>query len=55
MHHSKERVITFIMMLIFSRCTVSVNNYITLYMVDSIPLCFYHKSINLDAQNRLIF
>ena len=42
MHHSKEDVYTFIMMLIFSRCTVSFNNYSTLYMVLSIPLACFH-------------
>ena len=42
MHHSKDLVFTFIMMLIFSRCTVSINNYSTLYMVHSIPLAFFH-------------
>ena len=36
MHHSKISVFTFIMMLIFSRCTVSCNNYSTLYMAHSI-------------------
>ena len=41
MHHSKDLVFTFIMMLIFSRCTVSINNYSTLYMVHSIPLAFF--------------
>ena len=41
MHHSKELAFTFIMMLVFSRCTVSFNNYSTLYMAHSIPLaCF---------------
>ena len=41
MHHSKDLVFTFIMVLIFSSCTVSVNNYSTLYMVHSIPLTFF--------------
>ena len=41
MHHSKDLVFTFIMMLIFS-CTVLINNYSTLYMVHSIPLAFLH-------------
>ena len=41
MHHSKDLVFTFIMMLIFSRCTVLINNYNTLYMVHSIPLAFF--------------
>ena len=41
MHHSKDLVFTFIMMLIFSRCIVSINNYSTLYMVHSIPLAFF--------------
>ena len=41
MHHSNELAFTFIMMLEFSRCTVSFNNYRTLYMTHSIPLaCF---------------
>ena len=30
MHHSKDLVLTFIMMLIFSCCTVLINNYSTL-------------------------
>ena len=42
MHLSKERVFTFIMMLIFFRCTVSFNNYITLYIAHSIPLRCFH-------------
>ena len=41
MHHSKDLVFTFIMLLIFSRSTVSINNYSTLYMVHSIPLAFF--------------
>ena len=43
MHHSKDVVFTFIMMLIFSRCTVSINNYSALYMVHSIPLAVFHN------------
>ena len=31
MHHSKELAFTFKMMLVFSRCTVSFNNYSTLH------------------------
>ena len=42
MHHSKDLVFTFIMMLICFRCTVSNHNYSTLYMVLSIPLAFSH-------------
>ena len=42
MHHSKEEVYTFIMMLNFYRCTVSFNNYSTLYMVHSMPLACFH-------------
>ena len=42
MHHSKDLVFTFIMMLILSRCTVSVNNNSNLYMVHSIPLALFH-------------
>ena len=42
MHHSIDLVFTFIMMLIFSRSTGSINNYSTLYMVHSIPLAFFH-------------
>ena len=42
MYHSKDLVFTFIIMLIFSRCTVPVNNYSMLYMVHSIPLAFLH-------------
>ena len=41
MHHSKDLVFTFIMVLIFSRSTVSINNYSILYMVHSIPLAFF--------------
>ena len=41
MHHSKELDFTFIIMLIFSRCTVSINNYSTLYMAHSIPLAYF--------------
>ena len=41
MHHLKELVFTFIMMLIFSSRTVSLNNHNTLYMAHSIQLvCF---------------
>ena len=41
MHHLNEQALTFIMMLIFFRCTVSLNNYSTIYKVHSIPLaCF---------------
>ena len=42
MHHSKDLGFNFIMILIFSRCTVSVNSYSALYMVHSIPLAFFH-------------
>ena len=42
MHHSQERDFTFIMMLIFSHCTVSFNNYSTLNMAHSIPLVCFH-------------
>ena len=42
MHHSNEQALTFIMMLVFSRCIVSFNNYSTLYMVHSIPLACFH-------------
>ena len=42
MRHSKERVFTFIMMLIVYRCTVSLNNYSTLYMAHSIPMACFH-------------
>ena len=42
MHYSKERVFTFIMMLIFSRFAVLFNNHSTLYMVYSIPLACFH-------------
>ena len=41
MHHSKDLVFTFIMMLILSHCTVSFNNYSTLHMVHSIQLAFF--------------
>ena len=42
MHNLKELAFTFIMMLIFSRCTVSLNNYSTLYMAYLIPLACFH-------------
>ena len=42
MHHSKALTLTFIMMLIFSCCTVSFNNYSTLYMAYLIPLACFH-------------
>ena len=42
MHHSNEQGLTFIMVLIISRCNVSFNNYSTLYMVHSIPLACFH-------------
>ena len=40
MHHSRELPVAlkFIMMLVFSRCTVMFNNYSTLYMAHSKPL-----------------
>ena len=41
-HHTKELVFTFIMMLIFSRCIVSFNNYSTFFMANSIPLACFH-------------
>ena len=41
MHHSKDLALSFIMMLIFSRCTVLIDNYSTLYMFHSIPLAFF--------------
>ena len=39
MHHSKDRVFTFKIMLIFFRCIVSFNNYSTLYMHTLYPGC----------------
>ena len=42
MHHSKDLVFTYVMMLFFSRCNASINIYSTLYTVHSIPLAFYH-------------
>ena len=42
MHHSNVQALAFIMMLVFSRCTVSLNNYSTIYMVHSIPLACFH-------------
>ena len=42
MHRSKELAITFLMMVVFSRCTVLFNNYSTLYMAHSIPLACLH-------------
>ena len=38
----KALTLTFIMMLIFSCCTVSFNNYSTLYMAFLIPLACFH-------------
>ena len=46
MHHLNEQALAFIMMLVVSRCTVSLNNYSTIYMVHSIPLaCFHVKEL----------
>ena len=42
MHHLNEQALTFIMVLVFSRCTVSLNNYSTIYMVHSIPVACFH-------------
>ena len=42
MHYSKELAFTFIVMLVFSRCTVLFNNYSTLNMTHSIPLTCFH-------------
>ena len=42
MHHSKDLVFTVIMTLICTCCTVSIDNYSTLYMVHSIPVAFFH-------------
>ena len=42
MQHLKELVFTFIVMLIFSRCTVSFKNYSTLYKAYSILLACFH-------------
>ena len=39
---NRPLVFTFIMPLIFSRYTVLINNYRTLYMVHSIPLALFH-------------
>ena len=41
MHHSKELVFTFIMMLVFSRCTVSLK-ITARYMAHSIILACFH-------------
>ena len=45
MHHSKELVLTFIMMLVFSCCTVRFNNYST--------LCNIYLNLNLSSQASL--
>ena len=46
MRHLNEQALTFIMMLVFSRCTVSLINYSTIYMVHSILLaCFHVKEL----------
>ena len=57
MRHSNELAFTFIMMLVFSRCTVLFNNYSTLYMAHSMPLaCFLvielynYLNLNLSSQ-----
>ena len=42
MLYSKEQAFNFIMMLIFSRCTASLNNYSILYIAHSIPLACFH-------------
>ena len=42
MHHLNEQAFTFIMMLVFSRCSGSLDNYSTIYMVHSIPLACFH-------------
>ena len=42
MHYLKELAFTFIIKLVFSRCTVSFNNYSTLYMAYSILLACFH-------------
>ena len=42
MQHLNEQALNFIMMLVFSRCTVSLNYYSTIYMVHSIPLACVH-------------
>ena len=46
MNHSNQQALTLIMMLVFSRCTVSFDNYSTIYMVHSMPLaCFHVKEL----------
>ena len=45
MQHLKDLTFTFVMMLIFSGCTVSLNNYSILYIahsIMSIPLACFH-------------
>ena len=42
MQHSKELGFTFIKMLIFYHCAVSINNYSILDMVQSIPVACFH-------------
>ena len=42
MHNLKELAFTFLMMLVFSRCTVSYNNHSTSYTVHSIPPVSFH-------------
>ena len=44
MHHSKEQAFTFIMMLIFFRCTVSLNNS-TEYTWPTPLTCFHVKEL----------
>ena len=42
MHHSNEQALTIIMMLVVYRCTVSFNNYSTIYVVHFIQLTCFH-------------
>ena len=57
MHYSKEHAFTFKMMLVFSRCTVSFNNYSTLYITHSIPMACvmlqnYTNILNLNLSSQ---
>ena len=45
MYHSKEIAFTFIMMLVLSRCTVSFNNYSTLYTGHKKKGILGHKTV----------
>ena len=53
-YHLKELAFTFIMMLVFSPCLVSLNNSI-LYMAHSIPLACFHVIFESESFKPGIF